>query len=337
VAITCWTLFGLVSGLEVWISMITHGHNVPLLIGHYMLVWWGWVPLTFLVIRFTERRPLIPPSAANVLAHFLGALVVAVIHVSYWTTLTQVMQPFDRLTASWSSVVISEALFFRLPLEIILYFVVAGLAHGALFYQRSRQLERSLMNARLHALELQIQPHFLFNTLNTIAALVRTERNKEAVSMIAGLSDLLRYVLDHAGQQMVSLEDEKEMLQRYLEIQRTRFADRLTYTIEVGDDVRRAAVPVFILQPLAENAIRHGVAQSSSAGVVNVSAFRVNGHLRIEMFNSGRVGDSNGLGIGLRNTRERLEQLFGADQQFDLREARGGVVASITMPFRETA
>src|SRR5207253_7416388 len=118
----------------------------------------------------------------------------------------------------------------------------------------------------LHALELQIQPHFLFNTLNAVTSLVRTGKNSEAIVMIAGLSDILRYTLDHEGNQRVRLEAETEMLRRYLEIQRTRFADRMTFSIDVDSSVRSAAVPTLILQPLAENAVRHGIARSAAGG-----------------------------------------------------------------------
>jgi two-component system LytT family sensor kinase len=201
---------------------------------------------------------------------------------------------------------------------------------------RAAQLEASLAGARLHALELQIQPHFLFNTLNAISSLIRTGKHDEAVVMIAGLSDLLRYSLEHSGEQSVSLDQESGMVERYLEIQRARFPDRLTWRIDIPPDVRRAAVPTLILQPLAENAIRHGIARSASAGVVRVRAFRENAHLRIEMFNSGAVRDGKE-GIGLRNTRERLHQLFGDAQHFELRSAEGGVVASLSIPWREVA
>jgi sensor histidine kinase YesM len=332
-----WTVFGLLTGFQVWLSMITHGHSLLRMSVYYILVWDAWLLITVVIVRLTRRLPVIPLNGRNFLIHSFVAIVIGVIHMSYWMMLTVAMRPFDRMTATWIELPVSEILFGRLPLELILYLVVAGIAHAIEYYSKSAQLEISLMHARLHALELQIQPHFLFNTLNTISSLVRTEQNKEAVSMIAGLSDLLRYMLDHAGQQLVRLDDEGQMLRRYLEIQRMRFPDRLTFTIEIDADVRRAAIPVFILQPLAENAIRHGVAQSSGAGVVNVRAFRESSQLRIEIFNSGRVSESSGNGIGLRNTRERLQQLFGDAQQFDLRNAGDGVIASISIPFAEAS
>jgi LytS/YehU family sensor histidine kinase len=220
----------------------------------------------------------------------------------------------------------------RVPLELILYCGAVAVAHAIQLARQKAELERSLSNARLHALELQIQPHFLFNTLNAVSSLVRARQNDDAVEVIAGLSDLLRYTLDHAGEQRVPLEQEAAMLQRYLGIQRVRFADRLEISIDVADDVRRAAVPTLILQPLAENALRHGIARVASAGRVDVRAFRENGSLQIEMFNTGSLGRTP-RGIGLTNTVERLRQLYGDAQRFDLREHDGGVLATITIPW----
>ena len=217
----------------------------------------------------------------------------------------------------------------RLPFEVMIYIAAMVFAHAM-------TLERTLGAARLHALELQIQPHFLFNTLNAISSLVRAKQNTEAVEVIAGLSDLLRYTLDHAGEQRVPLEQETAMLQRYLGIQRVRFPDRLDVQIDVDDDARRAAVPTLILQPLAENAIRHGIARAASAGRVAVRAFRRDENLEIEMFNTGALTGER-RGIGLTNTIERLRQLYGDAHRFELRERDGGVVAAISIPWSVVA
>ncbi len=326
-AAACWTALGLISGTQVWLSMITHGHSVPLLVGHYVLVWEGWFALTFAIVWLTRRVPVIPPRGRALLIHMLAAFIAAVLHISYWIALTLTMRPYDRMNPTWATTPISELLFARLPIELILYITVAGAAQAV-------QLQRSLMNARLHALELQLQPHFLFNTLNTISSLVRTGQNSGAVTMIAGLSDVLRYTLDRAGRQRVTLEEESAMLQRYLEIQQGRFSDRLSIGIDVSPEVRRAMVPTFILQPLAENAIRHGIARSAAAGTILVRAFRRDAHLQIEIFNSGALQAAHADGIGLHNTRERLRQLYGSDQRFELRAERDGVLASIMLPLQ---
>ena len=329
-----WTIFGTITGFQVWISMITHGHSPPRLIGYHILVWEAWLFVTALITWLAKRFPVIPPSTRSILVHVLVACCVAVAHACYWGGVMLLVRPFDPIPARFD---LAEGLFYRMPLELTLYALVLLAVHAIDFYRRYKDREQSLATARLKALELQLQPHFLFNTLNAISSLTRNRRNDEAVAMTAGLSDLLRYTLDHAGGQCVALEDEIAVLERYLEIQRARFPDRMTFDIDVEPSVRRAAVPVLMLQPLAENAVRHGIAASSAPGVVEVRAFSDDGRLRIEMFNSGALRDQKGMRIGLRNTVERLEQLFGHEYRFDLTNANGGVLASLSIPLREVA
>ena len=343
VAPAFWTLYGLLTGFQVWISMITHGHSIPRLVGYYVLVWEAWVGFTALIFWLTRRWPIIPLRRTNILVHVLAAVIIGVSHSLYWISLSIVVRPFDRMTPEFNWFDILSFPVARFPVEFILYCGAVGAIQGVDLYNRYRerelrtaQLEVSLMNAQLQALELQIQPHFLFNTLNAISSLVRANKQSEAVAMIAGLSDLLRYTLEHAGNQNVSLDEETGMLQRYLEIQRVRFPDRLTYGIDIAADVRRAVVPTLILQPLAENAIRHGVAQCAGPGAVTVRAFRDKEQLRIEMFNTGVLHEGRE-GIGLRNTRERLRQLYGEAQRFELRDLGNGVMASLSIPCREIA
>src|SRR5262245_41868712 len=339
-----WALFGAINGIQVWLSMITHGHSVLRLVGYHILIWEGWLAPTAAIFWLARRFPVVPPRRLSVLVHALAAITITIVHGFYWLILMVLIQPFDRMTVEPSKLHWAEMVFYRLPLETIVYcLVLAGLL-GLDCYERDRerkrqaaQLEASLADARLHALELQIQPHFLFNTLNAISALVRNRRNDEAVTMMAGLSELLRYTLDHAGEQEVALEDEVAVLRRYLEIQHARFPDRMSFAIDLSPEARRGAVPTLLLQPLAENAVRHGIAPSSAPGVVEVRAFRKGERLLIEVFNSGELAGSGSSGIGLRNTRERLRHLYGDDGRFDLANADGGVRASLSIPWSEVA
>ncbi|HXH38416.1 MAG TPA: histidine kinase [Thermoanaerobaculia bacterium] len=343
-AILFWTVFGVITGIQVWISMITHGHSVPWLIFYYVLVWEAWLAATAAIVWLLRRFPVVPAQRLAILVHSLAACVIAIIHSFYWVGLMILMRPYDRMTVEPTRRDIAEILFYRLPLEWLLYCLVLGAAMAFEFYERYReralqtaQLEASLAAARLHALELQIQPHFLFNTLNAISGLVRSKRNDEAVTMMAGLSELLRYTLDHAGDQHVALDEELAVTRRYLEIQRARFPDRMSFTIEASAEAGRGEVPALLLQPLAENAVRHGIALSASPGVVNVRAFRNDGQLRIEVFNSGVLGKLGEAGIGLRNTLARLHHLYGEEGRFDLSDANGGVMATVTIPWSEVA
>jgi len=343
-AASFWGVFGFVSGVQVWISMISHGHYVPLLLGYHVLVWQGWLLPTMVILWLARRWPVVPPKWLNVLVHLFAFCVIAVLHNIWWMFLLIALKPYDRMNAEVSELDIGQILWSRLSLEWTLYLVVLGAAIAVDYYERYRersiraaQLEASLAEARLHALELQIQPHFLFNTMNAISALVRNRRNDEAVQMLAGLSELLRYTLDHAGHQHVALEEELAVLRRYLEIQHMRFPDRMSFSIDVSDEAARAAVPALLLQPLAENAVRHGIDVSAAAGVVEVRAFRSGARLQVEIFNSGKIADATRLGIGLRNTRERLQHLYGDAATFELANANGGVLASLSIPWSEAA
>jgi two-component system LytT family sensor kinase len=341
-AASFWGLFGLVSGFQVWISMITHGHSVPRLLGYHFLVWEAWLPAAAGIVLLVRRFPVVPPQRVNVLVHLFAACIIGLLHSFYWLGLLIWLKPYDRMTAEPSQLRVAEILFARLPLEWICYCLVLGGGLAFDYYERYRErtlqaarLEKSLADARLHALELQIQPHFLFNTMNAITSLVRTGRNDEAVEMTAGLSELLRYTLDHAGGQQVALEEELAVLRRYLEIQRARFPDRMTFRIDVSPEALRAAVPTLLLQPLAENAVRHGLALSAQPGVVEIRAVRAGARLQLDVFNSGRLDPGAPPGIGLRNTRERLEHLYGDGWDFELRNAGGGVLATISIPWSE--
>ncbi|HEY0970301.1 MAG TPA: histidine kinase [Gemmatimonadales bacterium] len=203
---------------------------------------------------------------------------------------------------------------------------------------RASQLEAQLGQARLDALRAQLNPHFLFNTLNTIAMLVRRNANSEALGGIVGLGELLRQVLDRRGTAEVPLAHELAMVERYLDIERLRFRDRLSVALAVEDDALDALVPTMLLQPLVENAVRHGVARKSGPGRVEIAARSRNGRLTIEVRDDG-PGFPAGWrerpapGVGIANTRERLRQLFGDGQRFAVSNGcGGGAVVSLELP-----
>jgi two-component system LytT family sensor kinase len=185
-------------------------------------------------------------------------------------------------------------------------------------------------------LKMQLQPHFLFNTLNTISVLMR-EDVVSANRMLVRLSDLLRITLKSANTNEISLRQELDFLRSYLEIEQTRFQDRLKIKIEAEPDALEARVPNLILQPLVENAIRHAVAPRAEETLVEIYAERVNGHLRMTVRDDGdglKKADCESNGIGLTNTRARLEKLYGPAQTFELSRVRDrGLQIDITIPF----
>lgn len=339
-----WTACGATCGLQIWISMFTHGHALWRVVLYQVLIWNLWFLFTPLIGWLSRRHSVMPPSRQAFFAHLLAALGLAVAHSVWWTFLLVAMRPYDAMGVDRFGDAFFKIAGSGLTLQLIVYCGVLAAHCAGEYYEKFREreleatkLEASLAEARVHALELQIRPHFLFNTLNSISALTRASRNGEAVAMIAGLSDLLRYALDHSGEQRVAFEDELRITERYLEIERGRFPDRMTYSVEVAPDVRRAAVPTLFLQPLAENAIRHGVARRASASRVEIRAFREGGELRVEVFNSGALAPGHRPGVGLRNTTDRLRHLYRGQHWFELREAEGGVLVSLSLPFSEVA
>jgi two-component sensor histidine kinase len=203
------------------------------------------------------------------------------------------------------------------------------------------QLHTQLAEARLSALNAQLNPHFLFNTLHAISSLV--ERDPRGVRrMIARLSELLRYTLDGGAEHEVALVQEIAFLERYLEIMQIRFQGQLEIDVKIGDEARDALVPNLILQPLVENAVKHGVDKVSGTGKIRILARRDNDRLVLSVSDNGpgpqRIARLDEAGVGLANIRQRLEQLYGSAQSLTLAEApSGGTVAQIVMPFRTRA
>jgi two-component system LytT family sensor kinase len=234
------------------------------------------------------------------------------------------------------------------------YFLVLGIQRGVLYYsryqERSRQalqlelqaseLQSQLVGARLQALQMQLQPHFLFNTLNAIAVLVRQQKSQGAERMLGYLGDLLRRVLDDADAREVPLRRELEYLKIHLAIEQVRFADRLRVEVRADAAAQAASVPQLILQPIVENAIRHGIERSSAAGRILITAAKVAETVRLRVQDDGpglRADEAcEGRGIGLANTRARLRQLYGREGRLEIENcADGGVAVTITIPCRD--
>jgi LytS/YehU family sensor histidine kinase len=223
------------------------------------------------------------------------------------------------------------------------YWIVVAATQGYLYYSRYRQgevraaqLSAQLAQAQLQALRMQLHPHFLFNTLNAISTLVHKDP-EIADRMIARLSDLLRLTLENIGVQEVRLAKELEFLERYLDIERMRFADRLEVRMQIAPETLDARLPYLILQPLVENAIRHGIAPRSAPGRIEVSAERKDGMLVLTVKDDGPgIAETNPKkGVGVSSTRARLERLYGAAHRFVLQNgAQGGLIVTLALPFQ---
>ena len=339
-----WPLFGVLFGFQIQISMLAHHHSWARILSYQVLVWSIWIAFTFAIGRLLRAPALRRLTPAALFVHVAAALGFGALHVLLWVASEFVLKPYDFMNPTRFGPRLGGVMFFQMPLELLLYGLVAlawrvdeAARDARERERRAAQLETSLAKARLTALELQTQPHFLFNTLNGIGSLVRANQNREALAMIGGLSDLLRYALDRAGGGTVTLKEEVGTLERYLEIQRIRFADRLAVEVATAPDTLRAAVPALLLQPLAENAVRHGIARSESPGRIAVRTARAGDALTIEIFNTGRLDAVRRDGIGLSSTAARLAELYGDRARIELAEHDGGVLARVTLPFAEAA
>lgn len=311
-------------------------------------VWFYWLLATPLIFWLGQRVPLQQPRRFKaIVIHLFLSLLFAIVHIFIiaWINSLKLVPSFTANLSFWEA--------FRLWLqssinvEIIFYWaiLVAGIAYVSNQESQARQLraaqlEAQLGQARLQALKMQIQPHFLFNALNTIAMLIRTDENKQAVNMVAGLGDLLRESLAHHHTPEVSLATEIAFIRQYLEIEQFRFSDQLRIEFEVSEEASASRVPNMILQPLIENAVRHGITKRSAAGQLRIAARRESEWLVVEVQDDGPGlptgwNEEKYQGIGLANTRSRLQQLYGERQLFTIQNNAGanGVLVQVRIPY----
>jgi sensor histidine kinase YesM len=297
--------------------------------------WYLWGILAPVIIRLAKRFPLERERwKQSAIVHLAAGFAIALL--KWWLD-----NVFRRYALGLPR---SVSLVYVIHGNLLTYAILLAATQGYQYYRRYRegelrsaQLSTQLAQAQLQALRMQLQPHFLFNTLNAIATLVHKDPDA-ADRMIARLSDLLRLTLEHVGVQEVPLAQELEFLERYLEIERMRFGDRMVVRIDVRPDVLDAGTPYLILQPLVENAIRHGIATRSSPGSVVVRAERQGQTLLLEVKDDGpgmRPEAPKRNGVGLSSTRERLAKLYGDAHRFELHNAEGGgLVVRLAFPLR---
>ena len=303
--------------------------------------WLPWVPMAALVVAVERRRGFAARAWPRALALHL-AIAVAWFG-AHNAMMVSVGRGFGHLPRAFA-VEYLDRIFFKLPGALLVYaFVLVAFWIGHLVDTRHREevrrlkLEGELADARLRNLKMQLHPHFLFNTMNTIAALVREGERTRAVEVMSELADLLRRALQDGELQEVPLEDEVDFLRRYLRIQHLRFGDRLRADVRVEDGVRRAAVPSLLLQPIVENAIRHGLDLSAETGQVRVTAGHADGRLVLEVTDNGHGmpdgGETEGMGLG--TTRRRLAHLYGDAQRLEIGPAAPrGTRVRIELPLR---
>lgn len=346
-----WTAFGLFFASQTYLGQAYYGRNAS-----WALALKVWLPCAFSWALLTPGMLLLARRFPFRKSDWLRPLVVHVFAAALSSSLALVVYICVRKLLVWNDPMVrapvtsfKQLLVGEFHTGIIIYGTVIGINYALDYYHKYRerelqaaQLASQLAQAQLDALRKQLQPHFLFNTLNTVAILI-DEDTQAAREMLVRLSDLLRATLDRTRSHEVTLRQELEFIEGYLEIERMRFHDRLTVTMEVDPAALDARVPDLILQPIVENAIRHGIAPRAAAGLIEIRAERLNGSLQLQVRDNGggllaEAKLSGKGGVGIANTQARLAQLYGAEHSFEMRnDAAGGLCVKITLPFRADA
>lgn len=308
--------------------------------------WQGWVITIPLILFFSKYFRLDTKHWLKWLTvHFPLSIFFSGLHVAFITLVNITFPWSDRLKTISYSQYFSTAIY-SYYLEIIIYWAILGAVYAFEYYRKYReqelqasQLQTQLAQANLQALKMQLHPHFLFNTLNTIVSLVRNKENKAAVNMLVGVSDLLRQVLDNDQRQEVTLKEELDFIELYLEIQQIRFSDRLQVDFKINPKTLNALVPNLILQPIVENAIHHGISPKAKGGCLEISAQPKDKMLCLSVFNDGiplheALNLTKNHGLGIANTKSRLNQLFGENQSFQIKNTSAGVEVKIYLPLK---
>jgi two-component system, LytTR family, sensor kinase len=315
--------------------------NVVIFQGSEWLFLGALTPITYLLgQRFPVRRPHVGRA---LVVHATGAALLCIGWALMGVMLRRALstepgRPFGAELASWTLT--------SVPWSFFMYFALLGTVHAFAYWVEARnralhaaQLSGQLAEARLAALRAQLQPHFLFNTLNAITVLVRDRRGARAVRMLDLLSELLRQLLRRDQPHEIPLGAELQLVRRYLEIEQVRFSDRLHVDFAVEDAALAAAVPSFLLQPLVENALRHGLAEQSADARVEIGAHRVHDALELWVRDNGSgIAHEASPGVGLDNTRARLAALYGEQGVLTVGAAEGGgTVARVRLPWHSVS
>lgn len=339
-----WSLVGLAFASQVYLSSTLLGRSVSWsqAISYALADWYVWavvsVPILWLARRFPPERRSVWHTAA---IHLAGALVCSLLYVLLRAGVGQIHGWLIDEPATYGEI-FRPLLVRTFPFNLLVYGVILSVSHALDYYRKyhertvhTLELENHLTEARLQSLLRQLKPHFLFNTLNGIASLMHSDVDA-ADRMLVRLSELLRLTMAQSGEPLITLRTETAFLERYLEIERIRFRDRLTVTIDVPPETMDAYVPNLILQPLVENAIRHGIEPHPRPGHLTLQA-RIRGErLTIIIRDTGSGLPAEGFkreGIGLANTRERLRELYGPKHRFEMsNRPEGGLQVLLELP-----
>ena len=345
-----WCAGGLFDASQTILIMHAEGRHQPWppLFATELASWLPWVLATPMVVGLARRRPLLHGSSPRSVAVHLVAFATLGTITEAWSAWLQVLfnpwgnRRWPTFVDTFSTTLVFQALTFLVVYALIVTVTELLDARGRIARQiaETARLNEELSKAQLAALRRQMEPHFMYNALNSIAGLVRDERGDEAVGMIVGLSEFLRRATEDSHRSQVTLAEEVEYLQRYLDIQKVRFGERLQVSVDIPAHVLLAQVPNLLLQPLAENAIKHGIAGRLAGGRVRVTGACEDGDLRLSIYNDAPAlaadWPATSSGVGMNNLRTRLQILHGDKSRLQLQRAEsGGVEVVVTLPFVE--
>jgi Histidine kinase len=338
-ALECHSLSTRADSLTSWAASVLYG----------AMLWLWWTPVVELLRRAGKRWPAaLRVSISSSARHLVVAAGVGLAHLGILQLAVDSISRLGppELRAEYGSLDLFNL--WRVGIEILLYGLVwlACAAHHTQLAarrdtMRSLELERQLSSAHLRALQMQLEPHFLFNTLNAVTSLMELNRPGEALETLGHLNIILKTVLRRNTPSKIPLAQELELVESYLAIERMRFADRLRVDLDLDPNALDGLIPCFLLQPLIENAIRHGIARSELDGYIATSARRVGTRMQLQVRDSGpglKGSSPPGFGVGLINTRERLVHFYQDDYELStFQPESGGFEVSITIPYERTA
>jgi two-component system LytT family sensor kinase len=332
-----WTLIVVTFSMQAYVFAVARGR--PDSFWHEFLVastdWYIWAALTPVVLFFCRRFRITSDNwLSAVPVHLAVGILISFLQLAIQVRLNYIVNPGYKMTY-WRVLYFFAT--FKGHINLLTYWVIVTLNHGLYYYDQSRarelawsRMETDLANAQLQVLNMQLHPHFLFNTLHSISTLI-SDDPQAARQMVLKLSDLLRASLNKIDQPAVPLQQELELLECYISVEQIRFKDRLAIEKQIDSAALFCEVPTMILQPLVENAVRYGIGKHRQADRISIIAQRTNGRLRLEVRNCiGSVengGSSPARGIGLTNTRARLEHLYSSQHSFEIANREGGGVA----------
>jgi two-component sensor histidine kinase len=327
-----WTIPTLLSTLETVMFARLAGH--PIAVWRAFLgeapQWYGWAALMPLIILLSERFPLRTPlRVPSIVVHIGASLACGFLIALGDAAANMVLRPsrntFFGSTMSW--------FVGSLPATTVAYFAIVILSYAMASAARLRERETQLREAQLSTLRMQLQPHFLFNSLNAIMALVRDRETTQAVRALSLLSDVLRTAVNTIDSHTTTLRDELAFVSRYLDIERVRFGDRLRVNVDVPDELLDTRVPTFVLQPFVENSLKHGILRERGGNEIAIRATNGDGAITLTVRDDGRgLSSESTNGVGIANARARLEHLYGSAASLSVRDASPGVEVAIRIP-----